>query len=338
VGFKLILLSRMVFVNRVTKMLGIKHPVVQGGMHYVGYAELAAAVSNAGGLGIVTALTQPTPEDLRKEIRKTKALTGKPFGVNLTLLPVGGKPNYQGYADVIVQEGIKIVETAGRNPKVWIPFFKKNGITVIHKCVAVRHALSAERLGADILSVDGFECGGHPGEEDVPNMILLAAAAKKLKIPFIASGGIANGRQMAACLMLGAEGVNMGTRFMATTEAPLHANIKQALVEGDERSTTHIFRTLKNTERVYKNKTAEEVVSIEKANPGEFEKIRHLVLGAGYKKSFQETGDTESSVWSCGLSMALIDSVDTCENVVNSIVKEAEDVMRGSLSQLSSKL
>jgi nitronate monooxygenase len=328
----------MVLVTRVTKMLGIKHPIIQGGMHYVGYAELAAAVSNAGGLGIVTALTQPTPEDLRKEIRKTKTLTDKPFGVNLTLLPVGGKPDYQGYANVIVEEGIKIVETAGRNPKKWIPFFKQSNIIVIHKCVAIRHAISAQKLGADILSVDGFECGGHPGEEDVPNLILLAVAAKKLTIPFIASGGIANGRQMAACLALGAEGVNMGTRFMATKEAPIKQGIKEALVKADERSTTHVFRTLKNTERVYKNKTSMEVRAIEGEHPGEFERIRHLVLGANYKTSFQETGDADSSVWSCGLSIALVDDIPTCETLLLNMVAECEEVLQNSAKFIKSSL
>lgn len=328
----------MVLVTRVTKMLGIKHPIVQGGMHYVGYAEMAAAVSNAGGLGIITALTQPTPEDLRKEIRKCKTMTDKPFGVNLTLLPVGGKPNYQGFADVIVEEGIKVVETAGRNPKKWIPFFKQHGVIVIHKCVAIRHALSAEKLGADILSVDGFECGGHPGEEDVPNMILLPKAAALLKIPFIASGGIANGLQLAGALAMGAEGVNMGTRFMATVECPIKEGIKQALVEGDERSTTHVFRSLKNTERVYKNKTSVEVASIEKEFPGQFEKIRHLVMGANYKKSFLETGDPTDSVWSCGLSMGLINDIPTCEKLLNDMVNECEEALKAKTKFISSAL
>lgn len=320
----------MVLVTRVTKMLKIKHPIVQGGMHYVGYAEMAAAVSNGGGLGIITALTMPSPAALSDEIKKCRSMTDKPFGVNLTLLPVGGKPDYEGFAKVIVDEGIKVVETAGRNPKQWIPYFKQHGIVVIHKCVSVRHAVSAAKLGADMLSVDGFECGGHPGEEDVPNMILLALAAKRLNVPYIASGGIANGRQMAACFALGAEGVNMGTRFMATKEAPVHPNIKKALVEADERSTTHIFRSLKNTERVYKNKTAKEVVSIEKEFPGEFEKIRHLVLGANYKDSFQKTGDVESSVWSCGLSLALIDDIPSCADLCTTMVKECEEVMKST--------
>lgn len=328
----------MVLVTRVTEMLGIKHPIVQGGMHYVGYAEMAAAVSNAGGLGIVTALTMPTPEDLRKEIRKARTLTDKPFGVNLTLLPVGKAPDYQGYADVIVSEGIKIVETAGRNPKKWIPFFKENNIIVIHKCVSVRHAVTAARCGADMLSVDGFECGGHPGEEDVPNLILLALAAKRLKVPYLASGGIANGRQMAACLALGAEGVNMGTRFMATKEAPVHQNIKQALVDANEKSTTHIFRSLNNTERVFKNKTSVKVVELEKEHPGDFEKIRPYVMGVNYKDSFQTTGDIDSSCWSCGLSLALIDDIPSCANLLDTMVKECEEVLKTSVKFVKSNL
>lgn len=329
----------MVLTTKVTKMLGIKHPLVMGGMHHVGFAGLAAAVSNAGALGIITALTQPTPEDLRKEIRKCRSLTDKPFGVNLTLLPVGGKPNYQGFANVIAEEKVPVVETAGRNPKKWIPFFKKHGIIVIHKCVAIRHALSAQRLGADILSIDGFECGGHPGEEDIPNMILLPKAARLLKIPFIVSGGMADGKQLAAALAMGAEGANMGTRFMVTKESPVHENIKKVVVEGDELSTTHVFRTLKNSERVFKNKTSIEVTQIEKKFPGQFEKIRHLVLGANYKKSFHETGDTTDSVWSCGLSMALIDDIPSCQEAVDNIINETEQIIRSRLpTMISSKL
>eukprot|EP01084_Bolivina_argentea_P284232 487068_1 len=241
----------MSFNNRVTRLCKMKYPIVCGGMHYVGYAKLVAAVSNAGGLGIITALTQPSPEALRTEIRKCKALLqpNKPFGVNLTLLPVGKLPDYDGYAKVIIDEGVPVVETAGRNPEKWIKLFKANGLVCIHKCVAIRHALTAQRVGADIISMDGWECGGHPGEEVVGNWILLPAASKKLKIPFIASGGCANGQQLVAALALGAEGINMGTRFMATIEAEIHQKIKQALVDGDERSTTHIMRTLKNTER-----------------------------------------------------------------------------------------
>lgn len=322
----------------VTKLLGIKHPIIQGGMHHVGFAKLAAAVSNAGGLGLVTALTQETPEDLRKEIRKTRALTNKPFGVNLTLLPVGKKPDYMAYAQVIIDENIKVVETAGRNPAKWIQLFKQHGIIVIHKCVAIRHALTAQRLGADILSVDGFECGGHPGEEDIPNQTLLALAKEKLSIPFIASGGIATGRQMAGCINLGAEGINMGTRFMATQEAEIHDNIKATLVKATERDTTHVFRSLKNTERVYKNKTAMEVRALEAKYPGEFEKIRHLVLGANYKDSFQVTGDETSSVWSCGLSIAFIKDIPTCDQLLKDIINECEAVLKESVRFIKSSL
>jgi len=324
----------MVIHTKLTEALGIKHPIVQGGMHYVGYASMAAAVSNAGGLGIITALTQPSPEALRAEIRKCRSLTNKPFGVNLTLLPVGKAPNYQGMADVIIEEGIPVVETAGRNPKKWIALFKQHNIYVIHKCVAVKHALTAQRLGADMISMDGFECGGHPGEKDIGNWVLLAQAARKLSIPFVASGGCSTGRQLAAALALGAEGMNCGTAFMATKEAPIHKKIKQALVEGDENSTTLVMRSLKNTERVYNNKTAQEVRAIEKEKPGQIGAIYHLVRGENYRKSFQETGDSKSSVWSCGMSMFGIDAVLSCKDFIEGVVSEAETVIRCSMSRL----
>eukprot|EP00013_Stygamoeba_regulata_P015408 CAMPEP_0177668132 /NCGR_PEP_ID=MMETSP0447-20121125/22566_1 /TAXON_ID=0 /ORGANISM="Stygamoeba regulata, Strain BSH-02190019" /LENGTH=329 /DNA_ID=CAMNT_0019174555 /DNA_START=38 /DNA_END=1027 /DNA_ORIENTATION=- len=329
----------MPIVTKLTRALGIQHPIVQGGMHYVGYAQLAAAVSDAGGLGIITALTQPTPEDLRREIQKCRSLTSKPFGVNLTLLPVGVTPDYRAYAQVIIDEKIPVVETAGRNPKEWIQLFKSAGIIVIHKCVAIRHAQTAERLGADFISMDGYECGGHPGEEDVTNLVLLARAREVLKIPFIASGGLANGYQLAAVLALGAEGINMGTRFMATVEAPIHENIKKTLVTATERDTTHIFRTLSNTERVYKNQTALKVREIEAEKPGDFEAIRHLVMGKFYKESFQETGDAQSSVWSCGQSIGLIHDIPTCKQLINQIVADAEQAINNSSRMLvSSKL
>jgi len=324
----------MVIRTKLTEALGIKHPIVQGGMHFVGYASMAAAVSNAGGLGIITALTQPTPEDLRLEIQKCRALTNKPFGVNLTLLPVGKPPNYQGMADVIIDEKIPVVETAGGNPKKWIKLFKLHNIYVIHKCVAVRHALTAQRLGADMISMDGFECGGHPGEKDIGNWVLLAQAARQLSIPYIASGGCATGRQLAAALSLGAEGINCGTAFMATTEAPIHDNIKQALVAGDENSTTLIFRTLKNTERVFDNETAQKVRAIEKVKPGQIAPIYPLVRGENYRKSFQETGDIKSSVWSCGMSMFGIDKVLSCKDFIEGVISEAETVIRCSMSRL----
>jgi len=269
--------------TKLTELLGIKYPIIQGGMHYVGYAEMAAAVSNGGGLGIITALTVAQPprgaEALRDEIRKCRSMTDKPFGVNITLLPVGVPPDYEGIIKVIIEEGVKVVETAGRNPEPVIKQLKSAGIIIIHKCVAIRHALTAQKIGADMISMDGFDCGGHPGEEDVGNWVLLAKAGKTLKIPFVASGGNATGSQLAAALAMGAEGLNMGTAFMATTEAPIHANIKNAIVKAKETDTTHIFRTMGNTERVFKNKAAMEVRGIEAKHPGEFDKIVHLVKG-----------------------------------------------------------
>eukprot|EP01127_Copromyxa_protea_P021039 TRINITY_DN7133_c0_g1_i1.p1 TRINITY_DN7133_c0_g1~~TRINITY_DN7133_c0_g1_i1.p1 ORF type:complete len:334 (-),score=91.20 TRINITY_DN7133_c0_g1_i1:23-985(-) len=312
-------------------MLGIEHPIVQGGMHYVSYAEMAAAVSNAGGLGIITALTQESPEDLRKEIRKCRTLTQKPFGVNITLLPAFNAPDYDGFCRVIIEEGIKVVETAGNNPAKFIQLFKKNNIIVIHKCVAIRHALSAQKAGADILSIDGFECAGHPGEEDIGNLVLLARAAESLSVPFIASGGIGTGAQLAACLALGAQGINMGTRFMATKECPIRDEIKQALVDGDELSTTHVFRTLKNTERVYKNKTSLRVRELEKEKPGDFSVIRPYVSGKLYYDSFYKTGDLTSSVWSAGIVMGLIHDIPTCKELLERMVAEAEAIITKNL-------
>jgi len=326
----------MVFDTKLTRALKIKHPIICGGMHFVGYATLTAAVSNAGGLGIITALTQKSPELLRAEIRKCKSLTDKPFGVNITLLPALVPPDYDAYCEVVVQEGIKIVETAGANPDKFIKFFKDHGCYVIHKCVAIRHAQSAIRMGADIISMDGYECAGHPGEDDVGNLILLAKAAKKLKAPFIASGGIGTGTQLAACLALGAEGINMGTRFMATVEAPIHDNIKKALVDSDERQTTHVFRTLRNTERVFKNPAAEEVRAIEAKHPGDFSAIRHLVSGELYRKAFQDTGDTQHSVWSCGQVMGLIDDIPTVAVLIERVVQEAEQAVRATQALLVS--
>ena len=316
-----------------TTALGIRYPIIQGGMHYVGYAELAAAVSNAGGLGLITALTQPSAEALRKEIRRAREITSKPLGVNLTLLPVGKTPDFPGIIRVIIEEGIKIVETAGRNPGKVIEELKRNNIYVIHKCVAIKHALTAQKCGADMISMDGFECGGHPGEEDVGNWILLAKAGKKLTIPFVASGGCGTGSQLAAAIALGACGINCGTRFMATVEAPIHQNIKQALVDGDEKSTTLVLRSLRNTERVFKNPTAMKVREIEAKHPGEIEPIYPFLKGDNYRKSFQETGDTQSSVWSCGQVMGLIDDIPTCAVLCKRISDEAEDIIRDRISQ-----
>jgi nitronate monooxygenase len=328
--------------TKLTELLGIKYPIIQGGMHYVGYAEMAAAVSNGGGLGIITALTVAQPprgaEALRDEIRKCRSMTDKPFGVNITLLPVGVPPDYEGIMKVIIEEGVKVVETAGRNPEPVIKKLKSAGIIVIHKCVAIRHALTAQKMGADMISMDGFDCGGHPGEEDVGNWVLLAKAGKTLKIPFVASGGNATGSQLAAALAMGAEGLNMGTAFMATTEAPIHANIKNAIVKAKETDTTHIFRTMGNTERVFKNKAAAEVRSIEAKHPGEFDKIVHLVKGENYRKSFQETGDETSSVWSCGQSIGLIDEVVSCEQFMANVCQEAEDIIRHRMNATLSKL
>jgi nitronate monooxygenase len=293
-------------------------------MHYVGYAEMAAAVSNAGGLGIITALTQPSPEDLRAEIKKCKGLTDKPFGVNLTILPMIGGADYPAIMKVIIEEGVKVVETAGRSPKDLVKPLKAAGVVIVHKCVSIKNALSAERLGVDMISMDGFDCAGHPGEEDVGNWVLLAKAGRVLTIPFLASGGVGTGEQLAAALAFGAEGVNMGTRFMATKEAPIHDNIKKALVEGNETDTTLVFRTLSNTERVYKNKQSEKVVEIENANPGDFSAIQPYVKGMLYKESFQKTGDTQDSVWSCGTVMGLIDDVPTCKELILRMMREYE--------------
>ena len=315
----------MVLQTELTKALGIKYPIVQGGMHYVGYASMAAAVSNAGGLGLLTALTQPNPEALRAEIKKTRTLTDKPFGVNITLLPLGAnRPDFAGIVRVIIEEGVKVVETAGRNPEKVIKSLKAAGVYVIHKCVAIRHALTAQRMGADMVSVDGFECGGHPGEEDVTNWILLAKAGKVLSIPFIASGGCGDGSQLAAALMLGAAGINMGTRFIATKEAPVKEEIKQALVGADERQTTLVLRTLKNTERVFKNKTALKVQEIEGQNPGEIGPIYPLLKGENYRKAFQDTGDSQAAVFSCGQVIGLINDIPTCAELCKRISDDAE--------------
>jgi len=330
------------FKTKLTEMCGIQHPIIQGGMHYVGYAEMAAAVSNAGGLGIITALTVAQPprgaEALRDEIRKCRALTSKPFGVNITLLPVGVPPDYPGIIKVIIEEGVRFVETAGRvpPPELLSPM-QEAGIKIIHKCVAIRHALSAARRGVDMISMDGFDCGGHPGEEDVGNWVLLAKAGRVLKeagIPFVASGGCANGKQLAAAIAMGAEGMNMGTAFMATKEAPIHNNIKQTIVEADEKSTTHIFRTVGNTERVFKNSQAMKVRDIESKHPGEFGKIVHLVKGELYRQSFQETGDSQSSVWSCGQSIGLIDEIVSCKDLIQNIVNEAAGIIQHRLQNV----
>lgn len=332
----------MTITTKLTRALGIQHPIIMGGMHYVGYAGLAAAVSNAGGIGCITALTQPSPEALQAEIQKCKQLTKNPFGVNLTLLPMLQPPNYDEYASVVEYEmssgQLRLIETAGHF-KGLAPFverFKEAGAFVIHKCVAVRHAKSAERLGVDMISMDGFDCAGHPGELDVGNWVLFAKAARELNVPFVASGGCADGKQLAAALCMGAEGMNMGTRFMATSEAPIHDNIKQAIVDADENSTALVMRSMRNTERVYKNRAVEEVLAIESEHPGDFDKIKHLISGESYRKVFQETGDIEEGVWSAGTVMGLIDSVESCSDLCESIVTEAEDIIRGRLTEMIS--
>jgi nitronate monooxygenase len=305
-------------------------------MQWVGLAELASAVSNAGGLGIITALTQPTPEDLLKEIERCQSMTDKPFGVNLTILPTIKPVPYDEYAQAIVGSGVKIVETAGRNPEPYLPLFKEAGIKVIHKCTSIRHSLKAEKIGCDAVSVDGFECAGHPGEDDVTNMILLPLAAKRLKIPFLASGGLGDGRGLAAALAMGADGINMGTRFMVTKEAPIHDNVKQKMIEATELDTALIYRSLRNTARVFKNSIAEKVVEIE-SRPGEtkFEDIQPLVQGVKGRELF-DGGDLDKGIWSAGMIVGLIDDNPSCEELVARIVEEAEDILSNRLREMIS--
>lgn len=311
--------------TKVTELLGIQYPIIQGGMQWVGYAELASAVSNAGGLGVLTALTQPTPEDLRKEIARCREMTDKPFGVNLTILPAIKPPPYAEYMQAIIESGIKIVETAGNNPRDVVPKFKEHGITVVHKCTSVRHALSAEKHGVDVISIDGFECAGHPGEDDVTNLILIPAAVRACRIPVLASGGIADGYQMAACLALGAQGINMGTRFMCTKEAPIHDNVKQALVKAGERDTNLIFRTMRNTSRVLKNAVSDEVVALEKKGAA-FEDVKHLVAGAKGRNAMK-TGEVDAGILSAGMVVGLIHDVPSCRELIERIVRECREAL-----------
>ena len=313
--------------TRVTEQLGIQYPIIQGGMQWVGLAELASAVSNAGGLGILTALTQPTPDDLRAEIARCRTMTDKPFGVNLTILPAVKPPPYAEYVQAIIDSGVKIVETAGNSPKDFIAMFKAAGVTIVHKCTSVRHALSAERNGVDMISIDGLECAGHPGEDDVGGLVLIPAATQALKIPVIASGGIADGRGMAAAMVLGAEGVNMGTRFCVTKEAPIHDNIKQALVQGSERDTALLFRTLKNTARVYRNAIANEVREIEKRPGATFDDIRPLVVGARGKAALA-SGEIDGGVVSAGQCIGLIHDVPTCAELLERMVADCRERLR----------
>jgi nitronate monooxygenase len=308
--------------TRITDMLGIRYPIIQGGMQWVGTAELASAVSNAGGLGVLTALTQPTPEAFAREIQRCRNMTDLPFGVNLTILPSVSPPPYADYIDVVINSGIKVIETAGNSPKDFIEKLKRHGVKIVHKCTSVRHALSAERNGVDAVSIDGFECAGHPGEDDVPGLILFPLAAKALRIPVVASGGIADGRGMAAALALGAEGVNMGTRFCATVEAPIHDNIKQALVRASERDTQLIFRTLHNTGRVLKNVVSNEVVATERRPGGcEFTDIQPLVAGQRGRAALQ-SGEVDGGLVWAGQVVGLIEDIPTCDQLLQRIVAE----------------
>ena len=320
--------------TRITEMFGIQHPIIQGGMHYVGFAELAAAVSNAGGLGIITALTQKTPELLAKEIARCRKMTDKPIGVNLTFLPVVEAPDYPGYIDAIIKGGVKVVETAGNNPAKWLPILKENGIKVIHKCTTVRHSLKAESIGCDAVSVDGFECGGHPGEDDIPNMILLPRAAEELKIPFVASGGMSDARSLVASIAMGAEGMNMGTRFMATKDAPIHENVKQAILNASELDTRLVMRPLRNTERVLNNKGVEKILQKEKELGAhlKFEDIIKEVSGV-YPKIMLD-GDMDVGAWSCGMVAGLIHDIPTVKELIDRIMEEAEVLIKQRLEGL----
>lgn len=321
--------------TRITEIFGIEHPIIQGGMHMVGYAELASAVSNAGGLGIITGLTQRTPADLAREIARCRDMTDRPFGVNLTFLPTVNSPDYPGLIDAIVKGGVKIVETAGNNPQRYLPSLKEAGIRVIHKCTSVRHALKAESIGCDAVSVDGFECGGHPGEDDVPNMILLPRAADELKIPFVASGGMADGRSLVAALALGADGMNMGTRFLATREAPVHDNVKAAIVRADERDTRLIMRPLRNTERVLANPAVERVLATERrlGDRLRFEDIAEEVVGV--YGAVMKDGRPEAGAWSCGMVAGLIDDIPTVKELIDRIMAEAQEIVGHRLAGLA---
>lgn len=323
----------MALKTRITEMLGIEHPIVQGGMMWVGTADLAAAVSNGGGLGIITALTQPTPDDLRREIDRCRSLTDKPFGVNLTILPSVSPPPYAEYRRAIIESGVKIVETAGGKPQEHVEDFKSHGITVLHKCTSVRHSLSAQRMGADIISIDGFECAGHPGEDDVPGLVLIPAAADQVTVPMLASGGIGDGRGLAAALALGAEGVNMGTRFCATVEAPIHQRVKEFLVSNTERDTRLIFRGFKNTGRVARNSVSEQVVEIS-ARPGAvFEDVRPLVAGARGREALM-TGDVEAGLVWAGQIQGLIHDIPTCAELIARMVRDAEAIITSRMARM----
>lgn len=319
--------------TKITELFGIEHPIIQGGMHFVGFAELASAVSNAGGLGIITGLTQKTPADLANEIAKCNDMTDKPFGVNLTFLPTVQAPDYPGYIEAIVKGGVKIVETAGRSPQAYMPALKDAGIKVIHKCTSVRHSLKAQSIGCDAVSVDGFECGGHPGEDDIPNMILLPRAADELEIPFVSSGGQADARSLVASLAMGAEGMNMGTRFIATQEAPVHQNVKQAIVDASELDTRLVMRPLRNTERVLNNSAVERILEKEQQLGKDIQFTDIIDEVAGVYPKIMLDGEMDIGAWSCGMVAGLINDIPTCKDLIDGIMADAEKIINERLNR-----
>ena len=319
--------------TRITELFGIKHPVIQGGMQWVGFAGLVSAVSNAGALGILTALSQPTPEDLVKEIEKTRGMTDQPFGVNLTILPTINPPPYEEYAQAIVGSGVKIVETAGRSPEPFMELFKEYDVKVIHKCTSVRHALKAQAVGVDAITIDGFECAGHPGEDDIPSLVLLPQAVEALDIPVAGCGGFSDGKSLVAALALGGEAIVMGTRFMATKEAGVHQNVKDKMKEADELSTNLMFRTMHNTARVFKNSVSNEVVEIESTGEATFEDVKDLVAGLRGRVVFEE-GDLEHGIWSAGISVARVKDIPTCEEMVSRLVADAKNIIDDRLQSV----
>ena len=319
--------------TRITDLFGIEHPVIQGGMQWVGYAELVSAVSNAGALGILTALTQPTPEDLVKEIQRTRQMTDKPFGVNLTVLPTINPPPYEEYAQAIVGSGVKIVETAGRSPEPFMELCKEDDVKVIHKCTSVRHALKAQSVGVSAITIDGFECAGHPGEDDIPSLVLLPQAAEALDVPVAGCGGFSDAKSLVAALALGGEAIVMGTRFMATKEAGIHQNVKDKMTEADELSTNLMFRTMHNTARVFKNSVSDQVVEIESTGTATFEDIKDLVAGQRGRVVFEE-GDLEHGIWSAGISVARVKDVPSCKEMVSRLVSDAENIIDGRLQSV----
>ena len=319
--------------TRITDLFGIEHPVIQGGMQWVGYAELVSAVSNAGALGILTALTQPTPEDLTKEIARTREMTDKPFGVNLTVLPTINPPPYEEYAQAIVGSGVKIVETAGRSPEPFMELFKEYDVKVIHKCTSVRHALKAQSVGVSAITIDGFECAGHPGEDDIPSLVLLPQAAEALDVPVAGCGGFSDAKSLVAALALGGEAIVMGTRFMATKEAGIHQNVKDKMTEADELSTNLMFRTMHNTAREFKNSISDQVVEIESSGSATFEDVKDLVAGQRGRVVFEE-GDLEHGIWSAGISVARVKDVPSCQEMVSRLVSDAEKIIDGRLQSV----